>query len=70
MQNTAICASCYTCLSRAVKICDLDGAYGLPSVKKDELAGDFLFEGRLLSWMSYKCLASAKQGDGFGYIRI
>jgi len=37
-----------------MKICDLDGAYGLPSVKKDELAGDFLFEGRLLSWMSYK----------------
>ena len=31
---------------RAVKSCNLDEAYGLPSVKKDELAGRvFLFEG-------------------------
>ena len=39
VQDVAICTSHKTCLPRAVKICDLNGAYGLLDVKKDELAG-------------------------------
>ena len=41
-------------LRHAVKSCDLDGAYGHPGVKKDELAGRHFFRGGLLSWMSNK----------------
>ena len=48
MRVAAIGASRKACLLRVVKIYDLDGAYGLPSVKKDELAWRLFVRGGIV----------------------
>ena len=54
VQDAAICASRKACLPYAVKICDLDEAYGLLGVNKNKLAGRLFVRWGLLSWMSSK----------------
>jgi len=58
----------------AVKSCDLDGAYGLPGVKKDKLTGRLFVRGEIVKLDVEQIVPhrppSARHRDDLGYIKI
>ena len=53
-----------------VKVRDLDSAYGLSGLKKDELVGRLFVRGEIVELVRTDSLTSARELNGLEYIRI